>query len=461
MKVLAVVPLMLCAALPVRAQQVHPDSQYTRIAGQLREEGLRRCLSDSLLKELVTRAPHRLSGSAGAAAAVDLTQKMMEEGGFENVRRERVMVPHWERGSVEEAVVVGDTRPEDAALTICALGGSIATPEEGITGEVLEVRSFAELRELGARARGKIIFFNRPFDPTFVNTFAAYGGAVDQRAAGAVEAARAGGVAALVRSMTSATDDVPHTGTMGYNDSIPKIPAAAVSTLDADMLSGMLRAGRTLRIRLKLNCRMLDEAESANVMGEITGAVLPKEIVVVGGHLDSWDKGNGAHDDGAGCVQAIDVLSLIRALGLHPKRTIRAVMFMNEENGLRGGRAYAAAPERSGEKHVAAMESDRGGFAPRGFTVHGDSLLVERVRRWAPLFTSLWADRILPGYSGVDVSPLIATGVPGLGLDVETHRYFDYHHSENDTIDKVNPRELEMGAIVEALMCYLIAEEGL
>jgi carboxypeptidase Q len=461
MKSLVVVSLLLCAVLPVPAQQVHPDSHYVRIAGQLREEGLRWCLSHSLLRELTTRVPHRLSGSPGAAAAVDLTQKMMEEGGFENVRRERVMVPHWERGSVEEAVVVGETRSADVGLTVCALGGSIATPEEGITGEVLEVRSFDELRELGARARGKIIFFNRPFDPTLVNTFAAYGGAVDQRAAGAVEAARVGGVAALVRSMTSATEDVPHAGTMGYNDSIPKIPAAAVSTLDADMLSTMLHAGRTLRIRLKLNCRTLGEAESANVMGEITGASLPEEIVVVGGHLDAWDKGNGAHDDGAGCMQAIDVLSLIRALGLHPKRTIRAVMFMNEENGLRGGRAYAVAPERSGEKHVAAMESDRGGFAPRGFTVHGDSLLVERVRRWAPFFTPLWADRILPGYSGVDVSPLIATGVPGLGLDVETHRYFDYHHSENDTIDKVNSRELEMGAIVEALMCYLIAEEGL
>jgi len=461
MKSLSILVLALCAALPVRAQQAHPDSHYVRIAGQLRDEGLRSCLADTLLRRLTARAPHRLSGSAGAADAVALTQQMMEELGLANVRRERVMVPHWERGSVEEAVIVNGMASGDTILTICALGGSIATPEEGITAEVVEVHSFEELHALGTGAQGKIVFFNRPFDPTSVNTFAAYGGAVDQRAGGAIEAARAGGVAALVRSMTSAMDDVPHTGTMGYRDSIPKVPAAAVSTLDADRLARLLHAGHVVRVRLTLDCRTLPETESANVMGEITGTRFPGEIVVVGGHLDAWDKGEGAHDDGSGCMQAIDVVSLIRRLGLHPQRTIRAVMFMNEENGLRGGRAYVVAPERAGEKHVAAMESDRGGFAPRGFTVHGDSLLLARVRRWAPLFTPLWADRIQPGYSGVDVSPLIDTGVPGLGLDVETHRYFDYHHSGNDTFNTVHPRELEMGAIVEALMCYLIAEEGL
>jgi Zn-dependent M28 family amino/carboxypeptidase len=276
-----------------------------------------------------------------------------------------------------------------------------------------------------------------------------------------VEAAKAGGVAALVRSMTNAIDDVPHTGTMSYRDSIPKIPAAAISTVDANMLSGLLRAGGPVRVRLTLTCRSHGDVESANVMGEITGSGHPEEIVVVGGHLDCWDKGSGAHDDGSGCIQAIEAVNLLKTLGLHPKRTIRAVMFINEENGLRGGRAYVVAPERAGEKHVAALESDRGGFAPRGFTVHGDSLLLLRARSWTSLFTPLWADRILPGYSGVDVSPLVNGGVPGFGLDVETHRYFDYHHSDNDTIDKVNPRELEMGAIVEALLCYLIAEEGL
>jgi carboxypeptidase Q len=214
-------------------------------------------------------------------------------------------------------------------------------------------------------------------------------------------------------------------------------------------------------VRLTLDCRPAGEAQSANVAGELRGSELPGEIIVVGGHLDCWDKGSGAHDDGAGCVQAIEVVNLLKTLGLHPKRTIRAVMFMNEENGLQGGRAYVTAPERAGERHVAAVESDRGGFAPRGITIHADSLLVSRVQRWAPYFAPLLADRLIPGYGGVDISPLVKAGTPGFGLDVENHRYFDYHHSANDTIDKVHPREVELGAVVEALLCYLISEEGL
>jgi carboxypeptidase Q len=460
-KLLPLTFVLMCMATGVYAQQAHPDSHYVQIARSLRDTGLSHCEAFALLQRLTTAAPHRLSGSMDAERAVELSRQMMEEFGFANVHRETVMVPVWERGPVEEAAILGSDGKEAIALTVCALGGSIATPLEGVTAEVVEVRSFDELKALGASARGKIVFFNRPLDPTRMNTFEAYGGAVDQRGGGAVEASRVGGVAALVRSMTLALDDVAHTGAMGYRDSIPKVPAAAISTVDADRLSGLLRSGERVRVRLRLTCRSLDDSRSANVIGEITGSEHPEEIVVVSGHLDCWDKGSGAHDDGAGCVQAIEVVNLIKTLGLHPKRTIRAVMFMNEENGLRGGRAYAVAPERAGEKHIAAMESDRGGFAPRGFTVHGDSLLIRRVQRWSPLFAPLLADRILPGYSGVDVSPLVTAGVPGFGLDVETHRYFDYHHSDNDTIDKVNPRELELGAVVQALMCYLIVEEGL
>jgi Zn-dependent M28 family amino/carboxypeptidase len=248
---------------------------------------------------------------------------------------------------------------------------------------------------------------------------------------------------------------------MGYTDSIRRVPAAAVSTIGANLLSDLLRKGMKFQVRLALSCRSYPDEASANVLGELTGSQNPEEVIVVGGHLDSWDKGTGAHDDGAGCVQAIEALRLLKAIGVKPRRTIRAVMFMNEENGLRGGKAYAAAEGRKTEKHVALLESDRGGFAPRGFTIDGDTTVLPRVLRWKPLFDAIDAGRIGTGYSGVDISPLVARGIPGFGLDTENHRYFDYHHSDNDTIDKVNPRELELGAIVEALLCYLIAEEGL
>jgi Zn-dependent M28 family amino/carboxypeptidase len=326
---------------------------------------------------------------------------------------------------------------------------------------VVEVKSFEQLRALGESARNKIIFFNRPLDPTKLNTFEAYGGAVDQRSRGAVETAKAGGVAALVRSMTHIIDDAPHTGAMGYVDSVRKVPAAAISTLDAEMLSELLLREKVVRVRMTLTCQTLPDKPSANVVGEVTGSEKPEEVIVVGGHLDCWDKGQGAHDDGSGCMQAIEVVNLIKRLGLKPKRTIRAVMFMNEENGNRGGKAYATAPERAGEKHIAAVESDRGGFAPRGISVQADSIVLAKVQTWRPLFERIYADRIFPGYSGVDVSAIVERGAAGFGLDVETQRYFDYHHSDNDTVDKVNPRELELGAIVEALLCYLISEEGL
>jgi hypothetical protein len=438
-----------------------PESGYDSVAAHLLETGLRSCEAFQMLKELTSHVPHRLSGYPDAVRAVDLTKRMMAQRGFEKVHLELFNVPHWVRGPVEEATITRSTSKRGTPLTICALGGSIATPKQGTDAEIVEVKSFEQLRALGESARNKIIFFNRPFDPTKINTFEAYGGAVDQRSRGAVEAAKAGGVAALVRSMTLALDDVPHTGAMGYVDSVKKVPAAAISTLDAEMLSDLLSREKNVRVKMKLTCQTLPDEPSANVVGEITGSEKPNEIIVVGGHLDCWDKGQGAHDDASGCVQAIEVVNLIKKLGLRPKRTIRAVMFMNEENGNRGGKAYPLASERAGEKHIAAIESDRGGFAPRGISVQADSNVLAKVQQWRPLFGRLNADRIQPGYSGVDVYATVEQGAAGFGLDVENQRYFDYHHSDNDTIDKVNPRELELGAIVEALLCYLISEEGL
>jgi hypothetical protein len=435
-------------------------ADYREIAARLRVAGFGSMNAYALLDELTRRCGPRLSGSAGADTAVAFTQAMMERLHLDRVWLERMTVPRWVRGNVEKAVVLGSNSRPPASLRVCALGGSIATPPGGITSGVIEVHSFKELSELGEAARGKIVFFNRPMDPTLMETFEAYGGAVEQRYSGALQGARVGALAVLVRSMTLALDDVPHTGSLGYADTVKKIPAAALSTKGASLLSELLKKNPGLKVRLSLSAQTLPDVPSANVLGEIRGTEKPEEVIVVGGHLDSWDKGTGAHDDGSGCMQAIEVLSLFRKLGLRPKRTVRAVMFMNEENGMRGGKAYAVDPGRAPEKHIALIESDRGGFAPRGFTTDADSTVFERVRQWAPCFEALKASSFARGGSGADISPLASKGIPGFGLDVESQRYFDYHHSANDTIDKVNPRELELGAVVLALLCYIFAQEG-
>lgn len=448
----------LCGT-PVHAQS--PLDAYRDLARRLTAEGLRENATYDLLRELVTEAPHRLSGSPGAEKAVALTREMMERLGFERVRVETLMVPRWVRGQVEEAVVLKAGRRGALPLSVCALGGSVGTPRDGLTGKVVEVKSFDELKGLGDRARGKIVFFNRPMDPSLLHTFQAYGGAVDQRAEGAVHAARAGGIAAIVRSMTLARDDAPHTGSMNYAEDTPRIPALAVSTLDADMLSDLLKEEPALRIRIRLSCETLPDVPSGNVLGELTGTEKPGEVILIGGHLDAWDKGQGAHDDGGGCMQSIAALRLLKSLGLRPKRTIRAVMFMNEENGNRGGRAYADHPSRASEKHIAALESDRGSFAPRGFSIEADSATAALLARWAPLFSDLGVADFHRGGSGVDIGALVRTGIPGIGLVVENHRYFDVHHSANDVLTAVHPRELEIGTIAQALLCYILSEEGI
>jgi len=412
-----------------------------------------------MLSELTGTIGSRISGSPQAAKAVEWGKRTMLQCGFDSVYLQPVMVPRWVRGSVERAAILdGD---KEIPLTICALGGSIATPKEGIIAEVIEVHSLDEAKNLGDKAKGKIVFYNRPMDPTKVQTMEAYGGAVDQRGGGAIEAAKAGGVAALVRSMSLAIDDVPHTGAMHYVDSVAKIPSAAVSTAGANMLSEMLKAGKHVRVKIALSCETLPDVESANVIGEIRGSEKPGEVVVIGGHLDSWDKGQGAHDDGAGATQSMEALRLLKELGLKPKRTIRCVLFMNEENGLRGGKAYAEAMRPAGEKDIAAIETDAGGFAPLGFGATTDSVRFEKLSSFSGALRAIGADRITKGGGGADISPLALSGVPMISLEPENQRYFDYHHSDKDTIDKVNPRELELGAVAIAIFAYEIAQEGL
>jgi carboxypeptidase Q len=449
-------PFLLLIA--ITQAQTLPQQQYDSLAISIFKTSLKSGKAYDALTELTTKIGSRLSGSANAAKAVTWTKDKMEEFGLEQVHLEPCMVPHWIRGNVEEgSILLAGGKKIPTALA--ALGGSVATPKDGITAGVVEVHSFKELDDLGPKAKGKIVFFNRPFDETKFNTFEAYGGAVDQRWAGSIQTAKAGGVLALVRSVSPHLDNVPHVGVMGYADSVPKVPGVAISTLGANQLSELLKKDANLQVYVKVACQTLPDVESANVVGEIRGTEHPDEVIVVGGHLDSWDKGQGAHDDGAGVVQSIEALRLLKQLGLKPKRTIRAVAFMNEENGGRGGEAYAA-KDRPGETHIAAIESDMGGFMPRGFGVSTDSVRFQKIARWAHLFSPIWADRIIPGGGGTDISYLEKKNVPQIALIPEMQRYFTYHHSDNDTIDKVDERELELGAACLAILTYVLAQEG-
>lgn len=455
------VMLLLAAGLcNSMSQGQTPLGEHVRaLADRIVTTALRSNNSMQMLRDLVTTTGHRLSGSQGAEKAVAWSREIMTSLAFDSVWLEPVMVPRWVRGPVEKAIVHASSSRPAIELSVAALGGSIGTAPEGITAQVVEVRSFEELRALGARAKGKIVFFNRPMDRGVVNTFMAYGGAVDQRGGGAIEASKAGGVAALIRSMTTGINDVPHTGGMGYADSIPKVPAISISTQDAEMLSALVKSEQAVTVTITMSAASLPEVASANVIGQLTGSEHPEEVIVIGGHLDSWDKGVGAHDDGAGCVQSIEALRLLKDLGLKPKRTIRAVMFMNEENGLRGGIAYAERT-RPDERHIAAIEADMGGFAPRGFGV-SDSAAYTKIASWAWVFAPLGADKITFGGGGADISPMMRRGIPGIGLVVETQRYFDIHHSANDVLESVNERELALGSAALAILAYMISEEGL
>ena len=408
----------------------------------------------ALLADLVAAAPKRLSGSPGNADAVQWGLRTMRELGLQNVRAEPCLVPHWERG-VESAAIVGDAEP----LRVTALGGSIGTPADGIEAEVVEVRSFEQLQQLGDAARGKLVFFNRPMPRALRAVGQAYGEAVPQRGNGAIEAGKVGAVGALVRSVTTAIDALPHTGAMHYDPKVPQVPAAAIATLDAERLHAALQRG-PVRVRLQLGCRVLPDAPGANVVGELVGSTFPERIVVVGGHLDAWDLGQGAHDDGAGCVHALEAVRLLQACGIRPRCTIRVVLFANEENGLRGARAYADAHRDELRQHIAALESDSGGFAPSGIltSLRDDAAAAMRAAL-APL-QDHGAGTFLPGAGacGADIGPLHDAGVPCFGLFVGSQRYFDHHHAANDTLEAVDDRELALGAAVVAFTLSVLAD---
>lgn len=451
--------LMLTAAASGSGAMQQPDPpRYRDVARRLLASGLREQYTYALLQRITSTGP-RLAGSTGAADAVELTRRIMQDLGFDDVHLEPTQVPHWERGPEATARMISPRRGA-SPLSVAAIGGSIATPETGISGLVLEVRSFEELRANREKAAGRIVFFNRPMDPAQLNTFAAYGGAANQRTQGAVEAARAGARAVLVRSLTMRLDDFPHTGMMQYTPGVPRIPAACVSTRGAGQLHRSLLEDPDTRVEMRFQCRDLGPVLSHNVVGQITGREKPDEIVLLGGHLDCWDLSHGAHDDGAGCAQAIAALRLLQKLDLAPRRTIRAVMFMNEEFGGSGGRDYAASKLRGRETHLAALESDRGGFLPLAIGIGLSPEEFEGFRKWEPLFRSVGLQRLQRGGGGVDIGPLGPQGTILCSLVPDSQRYFDVHHSAKDVIEAVNPRELELGTIALALWAYIVAEEG-
>lgn len=416
----------------------------------------------SWLDDLSNKIGSRLSGSVGAEKGVVYVKAQLETLGLDKVYLQEVMVPKWVRGEKETAYFM-DNKTK-VTIPICALGGSIATSKSGLTAEVVEVKSLKELETLGEeKLKGKIIFYNRPFEPENIDAFKSYGKCVDQRYYGAKEAAKYGAVGTIVRSMNFRLDDFPHTGAQSYGD-IPKenyIPTAAISTNAAELLSKKLKENSKLKFYMKLSCQTLDDVLSYNVIGEITGSVHPEKIMTVGGHLDSWDLADGSHDDGAGVVQSMAVLECFKKLNYKPKNTIRVVFFMNEENGGRGGKKYEEVSKLNNENHIFALESDSGGFSPRGFSFECDEANFQKVNSWKYLFEPYLIHNFVKGGTGSDIEPLTSKKIVKAGLKPDSQRYFDYHHAANDTFDAVNKRELELGAATMTSLMYLFDQYGI
>ncbi len=450
--------ILLSFIVPACLAQTLDETSLRQIYNKALSDGK----SYSMLDYLSNKIGSRLSGSPGAAAAVEWSRHTMEDFGFDSVWLQPVMVPHWVRGQKEMGRIINSKKMGTVEVNVCALGGSVGTGPDGIVANLVEVKSFEELSQLGAKnIQGKIVFFNRPMDPTQLNTFAAYGGAVNQRGSGASEAAKYGAVAVLVRSMGLNTEDYPHTGGLRYAPNVAQIPALAISTKHADLLSKVLKDDKGIQFYMESHCEILEDAPSFNVVGEIRGSEYKNEIIVVGGHLDSWDLAQGAHDDGAGCVQSIEVLRILKSMGYKPKRTLRAVMYMNEENGLRGGTKYAELALKNKEKHIAAIESDRGGFTPRGFTISADTATRKKIQRWKSLLEPYGLTDFSQEGGGADIGPLSPQGTALIGFLPDSQRYFNYHHTQEDTFNKVDKRELELGAASMAALVFLIDKYGL
>ncbi|HVF68672.1 MAG TPA: M28 family metallopeptidase [Pyrinomonadaceae bacterium] len=422
--------------------------EYRERAGRIIGAALTSGVAYRRLAWLTDRIGNRLSGSESLTRAIEWSVSEMKRDGLDNVRAEKVLVPHWVRG--EESLEL--VEPVARSLPMLGLGNSVGTPPEGVRAEAVVVRSFAELDALGEKVRGKIVVYNAPFTT--------YGETVAYRGVGASRAARYGALAAVVRSITPVSLQTPHTGSLRYLEDQQKIPAAAVTVEGAELLQRMYERNERPVLHLKMQAHFLPDAESANVVAEIKGREKPEEVVVVGGHLDSWDVGQGAHDDGGGCIVSWEVARLLKELKLRPRRTIRVVLFTNEENGVRGGNGYRDAHKAEIPNHVLAIESDIGVFRPTGFGLSEQASPQARADfvEIAKLLSNIRADRVDPDGEGTDIGPIMREGVTGASLNVDFSHYFDIHHTHADTFDKVNPQELAACVATMAVMAYVVAD---
>jgi carboxypeptidase Q len=421
------------------------------------------------LRYLTKQIGARLAGSPGMVKAEQWGLKMMQESGADKAWLQECMVPHWIRGGRDEAGItsfqsttdgVGITKAE-RKLDVIALGNSIGTGPKGIVDNVVLVNSFNDLETKKDQVNGKIVFYNYKFNPAHVNTFHAYRDAAQYRGEGPSRAAKYGALAVIIRSLTHNTDNIPHTGATRYDPAFAMIPAVAIGLRDADFLSEKLANGK-VSVFIRTNGKFLPDTIGHNVIGELKGTEFPGEIITVGGHLDCWDNCEGAHDDGAGCVQTMEILRAFKAIGYKPKRTIRFVLFANEENGLKGGEKYADEAKTKGETHIFALESDAGGFTPRGFGFVVSEEQFKKIAAWRELIAPYGAGDFVKGGGGADIGPLNKTfGTSLAGLNTDTQRYFDIHHARNDVFESVNKRELELGAVNMAALIYLVDKCGL
>lgn len=445
-RVLLSAVLLTALAGPTAAQQsTSLDQRYAAQAGQLTDAALRDSAAWNKLARLADGFGHRLSGSESLERAIDWMLAAMRAEGLENVRGEPAMVPRWVRGR-ESAELVA---PRAMNLPMLALGGSIGTPPDGITAEVLVVSSFADLEKRAAEAAGKIVLFDVPFTN--------YGATVQYRGNGAIAAARAGAVAALVRSVASYSLRSPHTGAMRYDSTVTRIPSAAITTEDAAMLHRMQSRGERIVVRLRMEARTEPDVPSRNVVAELRGRELPDEVVVMGGHIDSWDVGQGAVDDAGGVVIAWEAVRLMKELGLRPRRTVRVVGWVNEENGGRGGQAYRDQHAAELDNHILAIESDGGVFKPVGFGFTGSDSARVLLRQVVRLLARVGGDSLLAGGGGADIGPIMQRGVPGMSHNTDGD-YFWFHHSNADTVDKLDPRDMGLSVAMMAVMAYVVAE---
>ena len=448
------IPTVLLLLGSLSLAQAPNSADLEQRAELMVNEALRSEGAYALLSRLCHTAPKRITGSPGAAAAVEWARQEMVAMGLDSVSLMPVKVPRWSRGTHCRVALLG---ARGGPLRSIALGGSVATDGDGLEGEVIEILDFRELKRRRPEIKGKIVFFNRPFDITKINTGLGYGGAVTQRTRGAIEASKLGAIGVVIRSVTSRPDDVPHTGSLRYRPEVPKIPAAALSVVAAERLHSQLSRG-PVQLHMSMDCKTLPDVMSANVVGEIRGRSRPEEVVLIGAHLDAWDVGQGAHDDGAGVSHCLEAARLILATGKRPARTLRIVLFMNEENGLAGGHKYATLHADSVAQHIVAIETDSGGFAPRDFGITAGPGAVEALAPISEILKRYGLLGVKRGGGGADISPLGEVGVPTVGMKVAPERYFDFHHSEKDRLEAVHPRELSLGAAALAIFAHGIAD---